>query len=130
MGSHPFPNLVILQNGRLLFMLRKRLIMVGLLKEKNTYKIDEISQDMIFSNSPKYSLVNISPHPPNLGFILLWIIEAISTATKMHHIQSQFISPPFKCILLRKVYTNVIYLCEEELFIVSNHLTHKRIRMW
>lgn len=43
-------------------MLRKRLILVGLLKEKNTYKTDEIeiSQDMIFSNSPKYSLANIS----------------------------------------------------------------------
>lgn len=111
-------------------MLRKRLIVVGLLKEKNTYKIDEIekSQDMIFSNSPKYSLANISPH--YLGFILLWIIEAISTATKIHHIQSHFVSPPFKCILLRKVYNNVIYLCEEELFIVSNHLTHKSIRMW
>lgn len=43
-GSHPFPNLVILQNGRLIFMLRKRLTVVGLLKEKNTYKIDEIEK--------------------------------------------------------------------------------------
>ena len=49
-------------------MLRKRLIMFGLLKEKNTYKIDEISQDTIFSNSPKYSLASISPtpHPPTI----------------------------------------------------------------
>lgn len=85
-------------------------------------------QDMIFSNSPKYSLANISPN--YLGSILLWIIEAISTATKIHHIQSHFISPQFKYILLRKVYNNVIYLCEEELFIVSNHLTCKSIRMW
>lgn len=52
-------------------MLRKGLIMVGL-KEKNTYKIDEIeiSQDMIFSNSPKYSRANISPPLFGLYFAL------------------------------------------------------------